>query len=115
MLTHGAGKVMMLIGDDPIKFGDPVGIGPAASLVLAAFAEFACSLLLIFGAATRFAVIPLIVTMLVAGLIVHAGDAFRVEELAFLYLSIFITIAFTGSGKFSVDNLIYKKIDNQNN
>ena len=40
MLTHGAGKVMMLIGDDPIKFGDPVGIGPAASLVLAAFAEF---------------------------------------------------------------------------
>jgi len=31
--------------------------------------------------------------------------------LAFLYMSTFITIAIAGAGKFSVDNLIYKKIN----
>jgi putative oxidoreductase len=111
MLTHGTGKLIALFSGEPIQFADPIGIGPAASLALAVFAEFICSLFLIFGVATRFAVIPLIITMLVAGFIIHAEDLFHVKELAFLYLSTFITIAIAGAGKFSVDNLIYKKIN----
>jgi putative oxidoreductase len=110
MLTHGTGKLIALLGGGPIQFADPIGIGPAASLALAVFAEFVCSLFLIFGVATRFAVIPLIITMLVAGFIIHAKDLFHIKEMAFLYLSTFITIAIAGAGKFSVDNLIYKKI-----
>lgn len=110
MLTHGTGKLMALLSGGPVKFADPIGIGPAASLALAVFAEVICSLFLIFGIATRFSAIPLIITMLVAGFIVHAEDLFRVKEMAFLYLSTFITIAISGAGKFSVDNLIYKKI-----
>ncbi|HEX9251193.1 MAG TPA: DoxX family protein, partial [Ignavibacteriaceae bacterium] len=111
MLTHGTGKLIALFGGGPIQFADPIGIGPAASLALAVFAEFVCSLFLIFGVATRFAVIPLIITMLIAGFIIHAEDLFRVKEMAFLYLSTFITISIAGAGKFSVDNLIYKKIN----
>jgi len=111
MLTHGTGKLISLFNGEPIQFADPIGIGPAASLALAVFAEFVCSLFLIFGVATRFAVIPLIITMLVAGFIIHAEDLFHVKELAFLYMSTFITIAIAGAGKFSVDNLIYKKIN----
>ena len=111
MLTHGTGKLTSLLSGGPIQFADPIGIGPAASLALAVFAEVICSLFLIFGVATRLAVIPLIITMVVAGFIVHAEDLFRVKEMAFLYLSTFITIAISGAGKFSVDNLIYKKIN----
>ena len=110
MLTHGTGKLIALLSGGPIQFADPIGIGPAASLALAVFAEFVCSLFLIFGVATRFAAIPLIITMLVAGFIIHAEDLFHVKEMAFLYLSTFITIAIAGAGKFSVDNLIYKRI-----
>ena len=110
MLTHGVGKLTKLIEGGTIKFADPIGVGPEASLVLAVFAEFFCSIFLIFGIAARFSAIPLIITMLVAGFIAHAGDPFAVKEKAFLFLVIFITILITGAGKFSIDNLIYKKI-----
>lgn len=110
MLTHGISKFTQLIGEAPIQFADPIGVGQAASLALAVFAEVFCSILLIFGAATRFAVIPLLITMLVAVLIVHSTDAFGVKEIALLYLTVYIAIAITGAGKFSVDNLVYKKI-----
>jgi putative oxidoreductase len=70
-----------------------------------------CSILLIFGAATRFAIIPLLITMLVAALIVHSADPFHVKEMALIYLSVFISILIAGAGNISVDNLIYKKIN----
>jgi putative oxidoreductase len=111
MLVHGTGKLITLLEGGPIEFADPIGIGPAASLVLAVFAEFICSLFLIFGVATRFAAFPLIITMLVAGFVVHANDVFFVKEKAFLFLIVFITIAIAGAGKISVDNWIYRKIN----
>jgi len=110
MLTHGVGKLAKLIEGGTIKFANPIGIGPEATLVLAVFAEFFCSIFLIFGIATRFSAIPLIITMLVAGFISHAGDPFAVKEKAFLFLVIFVTTLITGAGKLSIDNLIYKKI-----
>ncbi|HEY6436230.1 MAG TPA: DoxX family protein [Ignavibacteriaceae bacterium] len=110
MLTHGIGKFSLLIGNDPIQFADPIGIGESASLALAVFAELFCSILLIFGIATRFVVIPLLTTMLVAILIVHAGDVFQIKEMALLYFCVYIAIAIAGAGKISIDSLIYKKI-----
>jgi putative oxidoreductase len=74
MLTHGIGKWMMLIGDGPIRFADPIGIGVTASLALNVFAEVFCSLFLIFGVAVRLAALPLLITMLVAAFIVHGQD-----------------------------------------
>ena len=109
MLTHGVGKLTKLIEGGTIKFADPIGIGPEASLILAVFAEFFCSIFLIFGIATRVSAIPLIITMVVAGFIVHAGDPFAVKEKAFLFFVIFVFIAIAGAGKYSIDNFIYKK------
>jgi putative oxidoreductase len=110
MLTHGWGKFLKLIGDEPIMFADPIGIGETASLVLVVFSEVLCSMLLIFGAATRLAAIPLIITMLVAAFIIHADDGFGKQELPLLYTTIYIVFALAGAGKFSVDNWIYNKI-----
>lgn len=102
--------MLSLFEGGPIEFANPIGIGQAASLLLATFAEFFCALFLIFGFATRFAVVPLIITMIVAGFIIHADDGYFVKEKAFMFLSVFITFAIAGAGKFSVDNLIYRKI-----
>jgi putative oxidoreductase len=110
MLTHGVGKLTKLIEGGTIKFANPIGIGPEASLVLAVFAEFFCSIFIILGIATRISAIPLIITMLVAGFISHAGDPFAVKEKAFLFFVIFVFIAIAGAGKYSIDNFIYKKI-----
>lgn len=109
MLTHGVGKLTKLIEGGTIKFANPIGIGPEASLILAVFAEFFCSIFLIIGFATRLSSVPLIITMLVAGFIVHTGDPFAVKEKAFLFSIIFIFTAITGAGKYSIDNFIYKK------
>ena len=108
MLTHGIGKLTMLFGDGPIQFADPIGIGENTSLVLAVFAEVFCSILLIFGLATRFAVIPLLATMLVAAFVVHASDGFGRKELPLLYALIYLAITIVGAGKISLDNWIYK-------
>lgn len=84
-------------------FPDPLGVGADWSLALAVFAEVFCALGIIFGAMTRLAAIPLITTMLVAGLLVHSDDGWAKTELSVIYLIPFLTIAFTGPGKFSVD------------
>ncbi|MBK8553630.1 MAG: DoxX family protein [Ignavibacteria bacterium] len=110
MLSHGAGKFMKLFGDEPIKFSDPLGVGATASLALAVFAEVFCSIFLIFGFATRLAVVPLIITMLVAVLLIHTHDPFPKKELPLLYIIIYLALVTFGAGKYSVDNLIYKKL-----
>ena len=111
MLSHGMGKVYKLFGDEPIKFADPVGIGVMASLTLTIFAEVFCSLFLIFGIATKLAAIPLLITMLVVVFIVHVDDGFGKQELPLLYITIYTIITFTGAGKYSIDNWIYRKIN----
>lgn len=105
MLTHGWPKLQKVINGN-FQFGDPLGIGPEASLILTVFAEVVCSILLILGLATRLAVIPLITTMAVAFFIVHAADDFKTKELALIYLSIFLCIFFTGPGKLSLDKAL---------
>lgn len=109
MITHGWGKLLKLFGDAPITFGDPIGLGPELSLMLAVFAEVLCATLIIIGLATRPATIPLIITMLVAAFVVHIDDPFPKMELPLMYLSMYLTLLITGAGKYSLDYLFSRK------
>lgn len=102
---HGWGKLMNVFGGS-FQFLDPIGIGPTASLILAAFAEGICSLLIIAGFWTRLASLFLSINMAVAVFFVHlpAGDWFGDMELPLFYLVAFITIFLLGPGKYSVDS-----------
>ncbi len=106
---HGWGKMLRLFGDGEIRFADPFGLGPVASLALAVFAEVLCAFLITIGLFTRWAVIPLIVTMLVAFLVVHIDDPFNKMEKALLYLIPYVAIWLAGPGKYSIDQLFLKK------
>lgn len=92
-------------------FPDPIGAGPAASLYLAISAEVVCSALIIAGAATRLALIPLVVTMLVAFFTVHGGalSGEHSGELAFIYLGGYLALLLCGPGRFSVDHLVRRR------
>jgi putative oxidoreductase len=105
LFGHGASKLEKF-NDDPIRFGDPIGIGALASLILATLAEVVCAGLVMAGYKTRYALIPLIITMLVAGVITHLDDPWGKKELALLYFIVFFTLFLTGPGRYSVD---YKK------
>jgi putative oxidoreductase len=109
MLTHGYGKLQSALAGGEIQFMDPFGLGQALSLYLAVFAEFFCSILLIFGFATRLATIPLIITMLVAVLVAHGSDPFEKKELALHYLLVYVVILVCGAGKYSLDYFISRK------
>jgi putative oxidoreductase len=103
MLTHGVPKLQRLFGEDPISFGDPLGIGANPTFFLAVFAEFLCAVFVLIGFKTRWASIPIIITMLVAAFIQHAGDPFGSKEKALLYSVVFIAIFLLGPGAYSVD------------
>ena len=102
MLFHGIPKLLNLIQGTLMK-SDPIGIGVLATTVLVVIAEAICPLLIIIGYKTRFASIPVIITMGVAAFIVHGADPIGVKEKALLFLFAFVAIALLGAGKHSVD------------
>ncbi len=107
MLTHGWPKFQKILAGD-WAFGDPLGIGEAPSLVLAVSAEFIGSILLILGLFTPLAVVPLIVTMIVAVVVVHGDDPFPRKELGLLYLIPYIVILINGPGSYSLDYYLFQ-------
>lgn len=103
MLTHGLPKFDRLFGEGPVKFADPFGLGPEISLALVIFAEVACSIFVMIGFKTRWATIPLMITMLVAAFYVHADDPFGDKELPLLFFTVFLSILISGPGRYSVN------------
>ncbi len=115
MLVHGMGKLSAFSAMTPHFDGIFLGMGGGIALSLVIFAELFCSIGLILGLLTRAAAIPLIVNMCVAVFVAHAGQPFvsadpsvQTCEVATIYLIIYITILFTGPGRFSVDRFIWR-------
>jgi putative oxidoreductase len=107
MLLHGWPKFIDFkenSGDWP----DPFHLGSTASYTLTVFAELFCTVLIAIGFFTRVAIIPLIILMLVIILIIHSEDTFADREHAIMYLLTYVTLLFTGPGKFSIDRLIHR-------
>lgn len=103
---------LISFGEEATTFEDSIGLGrvPVPSMVLTIFAEFFCSLALVFGVATRLAAILLMIQMIIIAFVVHISDPFGgKEELALLYLSSFVLIFLTGPGRYSVDAIISAK------
>jgi putative oxidoreductase len=109
MLTHGVPKFQKLLSGEEIQFANPYGFGMTTSFVLATFAEFLCSILVILGLATRLAVIPLMITMATAVIFAHANDPFGVKEKPLLFFMCFALLLVFGSGRYSVDRVLEKR------
>jgi putative oxidoreductase len=126
LLTHGLGKLRMLLAGQFDQFGDPIGLGSVASLVLVTVAEFLCALLVMVGLGTRFAGALIVVSMAVAAFVAHGADPWTMEEgyklftsgqakswaskePALLYLIPALALVFTGAGRFALDHPIARR------
>ena len=114
MLTHGIPKLLMLLSGAPVQFPPVMGMSAELALSLTVFAEVICSIFILAGFATRVATLPLIITMLVAILFIHAADPFSKQEPAFYYLLVYLVLLFGGSGKYSIDYLLQSKTAPEN-
>ncbi len=108
LFGHGSDKLVNFAAKAP-TFSDPFGLGSSVSLGLAVFAEFFCSLAVALGFATRLATIPLLILLSTAAFIIHGGDPWAKQELALVFLVPYLTILFTGPGRFSLDHLFFGK------
>lgn len=102
IFTHGLPKLLKVFAGD-FSFADPIGVGPAFSLILVAFAEGICSIFVALGLGTRLAAFVLCINMSVIAFVAHAGDPFSSKEKGLLFLVMFLVIFFTGGGKYSLD------------
>jgi putative oxidoreductase len=102
LFGHGWSKLLNF-GQMATSFPDPIGVGSQISLALTVFAEVFCAFFIMIGLFTRYTVVPLVITMLVAAFIVHGGDPWGKKEFCLLYAIPLISLFFTGPGDFSVD------------
>jgi len=105
---HGWKKIERLF-EGGEGFPDPLGVGGFLSIGLTVFAEVVCAIALLFGLLSRWASIPLMITMLVAAFIVHSGDGFGKQELPLIYFVGYLVIFISGPGKYSLDKQLLKK------
>ena len=109
MFYNHARMKLLLFSENPESFPDPLGIGGTLSYYLVVFAEAVCAVLVLLGLFTRFALIPLIVTMLVAALRVNWDNPLTDKELPLLYLTVYAAIFLLGPGRYSVDGVWFGK------
>lgn len=104
MIPHGYSKLERLLEHGTgAQFADPFGIGMFPTLLLAILSEVICPILVILGIKTRFAAIPVIITMVIAAFVAHAGDPWAKKEMAFLYLIAYTVIALIGAGRYAIN------------
>jgi len=102
LLTHGYDKFLKVIQGD-FGFMDPIGIGATLSLILSMLAEFIVPLLIIIGWKVRLLSLFPIINFLVAFFVAHSSDSFSSKEKALLFLIVFVSLYFTGGGKYAID------------
>ena len=103
IIGHGYPKLMRFFSDEPIKFLNFLGLSPEVSLGLATFAELGCAALVVIGLFTRWATLPLIITMFVAIFVANWGEPFSSIEKALMFMMAFVSILLAGPGWYSVD------------
>ncbi|MES2240744.1 MAG: DoxX family protein [Bacteroidota bacterium] len=108
MIVHGLKKIGIGTGvtetvPNPFNFtewfNDSFAI--AANLVFPLF--------IIVGFYTRLATIPVLAVTLSGYFIVHWNDPLLISDVPFMYSLSFLFIAFSGAGKYSLDNLLRNK------
>ena len=111
-LKHGAEKIFTFRQVLP-HFKDPIHIGPLPSLIIAMISDGICSLLVILGLGTRWAVAFQFCNLFVAWAFVdHFGllqKGLQAGEPKLLYMACCLALFFAGAGRYSLDALIEKR------
>lgn len=100
--VHGLKK----FGNDAEIVPNPLKLPTKLNQTLASFSDIVAPIFVIFGFATRLAVLPILGVTLVGYFVVHRQDSASKRDIPFMYSLCFLFILFVGAGKFSIDNYL---------
>lgn len=92
-----------------ISYPDPLGLGENLTMLIMGSIESFCATFVVLGLFARISAFFVASGFTVAVLVVHGADTFAVKELAYMYMAGFWSVFLLGSGKFSLDSLIFKR------
>lgn len=101
LVVHGLPKVLNFQAELGL-IEDPFGLEPYLTLCLAIFAEVLCPLLIIAGAFTRLATLPILAVLVVSLAAVHSEWSLGEGQFAWLLAIIFTTLLIAGPGTFAL-------------
>ncbi len=106
--VHNIAKVTAFF----VSLGIPA---PGFQAVLVGYSELLCGTALVVGLLSRFATVPLIVSMIVALMTAKRGDIHGLFDLVgqdeFTYLTVLVMIAILGPGRAALDHFVARAID----
>lgn len=101
---------------DPVKMNeyskwmvDLKLVAPTFMPYLGKTIEFVAGIFLVVGLFTRIVVIPLAFTMAFICFVLGDGRIFMEEQYPFLFLLLSLLFFFTGGGRWSLDNILFRK------
>jgi putative oxidoreductase len=111
-VPSGWGKIHDL--EKVTGFFTELGIpAPHFNAVLVALSELGCGVLLLVGAATRLAAVPIVISMTIAIITAKRADISGVTDLLavdeFIYIVMAVVVVVLGAGLVSVDGLVARK------
>ncbi len=86
-----------------------IGLGAKFEFDLVVYSYLVCGAFIVLGFLTRLSVIPIFIAMGVAVFVAHKGQPVSQKELPTVYWLLCVVVFIFGSGRFSVDRLIFKK------
>ncbi|MDI1479244.1 DoxX family protein [Polyangium sp. y55x31] len=93
------------------EFPDPLGVGHAASFVMALGSEGLCSILVALGLATRLSSLPIVFTMMMVLVLGARGFEGADVQSALLYALPYVALVLTGPGRWSLDHRLQGRWD----
>jgi putative oxidoreductase len=85
---------------------------PLFAAFVSAYAQFICGILFIFGAATRYAALVMIINFIAAIVIAHLGDPYMNKFPALMMLAGACFLFLHGAGELSLDRLLARRAKN---
>jgi putative oxidoreductase len=109
VIVHGLKKIGVGVANAE-KIPNPLHFPEQFNNLFATAANIIFPFFVLIGLFTRAAVLPTLAVTLTGYFIVHSGGSLSEKDTPFIYSLIFITILILGPGKYSFDNIIYKKL-----
>ena len=92
---------------------DIIGIGTKLTYDLPMIFELVCGTCIVLGFMTRLMVIPIAIIITIAYFIAHKKDMFMMKTFPFLLMCLAPVVFILGSGRYSLDNLIFSNKQQQ--